>query len=101
VTPGEAHGLMIGANKQTISWAATPGSTSYDVVRGAIAALPVGPFAGDESCFPDNVGTSITDSTLPGVGAGNWYLVRAENCAGNGIYGYQSNGTPQFTFTCP
>jgi len=101
VTPGEAQGLRLLADKQTISWSATPGSTSYDVVRGAVAALPVGPFAGDEICFPDNVGTSVVDATLPALGTSNWYLVRAENCAGNGIYGFQSNGTPQFTFTCP
>jgi hypothetical protein len=76
-------------------------ATRYDVVRGSIDALPVGPGAADESCFDDLAGTSLLDTTEPAPGAGFWYLSRGENACGNGSFGQQSNGTPRTTATCP
>jgi hypothetical protein len=76
-------------------------ASSYDIVRGALGALPVGPGGDDETCFNSVPGTSIVDNTLPAPGTGFWYIVRGENCFDTGAYGSQSNGLPQVTNTCP
>ena len=100
--PGETQNVVAAADKATYSWSATANATVYDVLRGSLGALPVGPGGGDEVCFDDLVGPSVTDATIPAPGTGFWYLSRAENaCVGNGTYGTQSNATPRNSTTCP
>ncbi len=99
--PVEAQGVVVAADKQTYSWTATPGATRYDVLRGSLSALPVGPGGGDEVCF-DNLGApSVVDGAIPPPGTGRFYLSRGENACADGTYGNQSNGSPRTSTTCP
>jgi len=100
-SPAEATGLVFAPDKQTLGWSPAFGATRYDLVRGEVAQLPVGPGGGDEQCFPDIAGTSTIDASVPLSGSGYWYVLRAENACGAGTYGSQSNGTPRITMTCP
>ncbi len=102
----ETTNLRVQSDKQTYIWDPQPNSPRYDVVRGLIGALPVGPGGGDEVCFDDLAAAVITDGTLPAVGAGFWYLSRGENnCAAPGTFGTQgvhgAPGAPRVTTTCP
>ena len=103
--PSETANVAVAADKSTYSWSATPSATRYDVVRGSTGAFPVGPGAGDETCFNDLAGPSLNEPTPPAVGAGFWYLSRAENACGSGTWGTQGvNGAPgaqRVTTTCP
>ena len=51
----------------------------------------------------DGTDTSSFDAATPGVGAANYYLIRAENqCpSGQGSLGNSSDGTPRTGRTCP
>jgi hypothetical protein len=81
----------------TISWSPAPGATHYDVLRGLVSGLPVGPGGEDEVCLDDDyTGTSVTDADDPGPGESFWYLVAGENPCGRGPYGTQQEST-----TCP
>jgi hypothetical protein len=99
--PPEVSGVTFALNKQTLSWASALTATNYDAVRGALAALPVGPGGGDEVCFDNLPGTSMVDGAVPVTGAGFWYIVRGESACGNGSYGQASGGSPRITTTCP
>jgi hypothetical protein len=92
-------------NKTTFTGAAATFATRYDVVRGATNQLPVGPGGGDEICFNDLDGPTVTDAAIPAAGGGFWYLSRGENTCGNGTYGTQGvhgvPGAPRVTTTCP
>ena len=88
-----------------ISWNSTVSAASYDVVRGAIASLPVGPGGGDENCLGSGVaGTTVSDATNPAPGQGFFYLIRGKAACGSGPYGTQgANGAPsnpRATTTC-
>jgi len=90
----------------TITWGAKLEASSYDVFRGLLTGLPVGPGGGDETCLAnDVVGTTVTDPTDPAVDEGFWYLVRGENLCGSGPCGYEAqNGVatnPRVSTTCP
>jgi len=98
--PGETQSVGAAADKVTYTWSAVPLATRYDVVRGSLGSLPVGPSGGDEVCFDDLAGPSLIDTTVPSAGAGFWYLSRAENAC-NGTFGRRSNGAPRVTTTCP
>lgn len=88
-----------------LSWHMAAGSTRSDVVRGLLSALPVGPGGGDEACFDDISGNSLTDGTNPAAGAGFWYLVRGESACDQGPLGFATRGAtptdPRVTTTCP
>lgn len=103
--PTEVHDQRIAANKTTITWGAPPpyAGTTFDVLRGRVAALPVGPGGGDETCIAQNIAaTQTTDATTPALGTSNWYLVR-ERVAGCGVgtYGKTSSGSDRVTGSCP
>ena len=90
-----------------ITWNVGVAATTYDVLRGSLSALPVGPGGTDESCVGNNLAvTTYTDTAVPAVGSGYWYLVRGANaCAGNGPYGYQyirgAQGPARVSTSCP
>src|SRR6185503_11849165 len=101
VTPAQVVSLSVGSgSKDTVSWSAVSLATGYDVLRGALAGLPVGPGAGDEVCQPNVPGTSTTDANNPATGSGFWYLVRARSLSCIGPYGNSTNGARTST-TCP
>jgi subtilisin-like proprotein convertase family protein len=99
--PPEVTGLSAAAIKGTYNWSAAPPATNYDVLRASIGALPIGPGGGDETCFPNVGGTTVTDGSVPTLGTGYGYLARGEWTCGVGTYGKQSNGTPRVSTTCP
>jgi hypothetical protein len=101
LAPSEVHNLTLSANKISMSWTLVPTATAYDVLRGNVPALPVGPGGGDERCFPNIAIPQYTDPNGPALGVGFWYVVRAENSCGTGSYGNRSNGTPRASTTCP
>ena len=98
--PGEAQNVRAD-NKTSYVWDATSGATLYDVVRGSLSALPVGPGGADEACFGDLPAATLVDGASPPLGSGYWYLTRAQSACGNGTYGNRSNGTPRTSTTCP
>jgi len=100
--PGAITGDLFGADKATYSWVAAAGASVYDVVRGPLSALPVGPGGGDEICLGSTVTTSSMDESNPDEGAGVFYVVRGRNaCTAPGTYGFGSGGTERVTQTCP
>jgi hypothetical protein len=101
IVPPETNGMSVAADKATYSWSMLPSATRYDVVRGSIGALPVGPGGGDETCFTDLASPMLADSTLPAPASGFWYLSRGENPCGTGPYGLRHDGNPRVTTTCP
>jgi subtilisin family serine protease len=89
-----------------ISWSLAAGGTTSDAMRGALAALPVGPGGGDEACLGSALAvTSITDPATPAASSGYWYLIRGGNTCGKGSYGFaRRNGAPstlRSSTTCP
>ncbi len=99
--PPETQNVRVQADKVTYIWDPMPNTPHYDVVRGTLSALPVGPGGGDETCFDDLIGAVLVDSTVPAPGAGFWYVSRAENACGIGTYGARSDNTPRTSTTCP
>ena len=102
--PAETQNLTVAANKTTFSWTAVASAIRYDVVRGALGALPVGPGAGDEVCFGNLAVPSLTDATVPAVSSGFWYLSRGESACASGTFGTQgvhgAPGAARVTTTC-
>jgi hypothetical protein len=78
-----------GATTQ-LAWTSLTGAGWYDVVRGDLVALrnSGGNFTtATQSCVNNNLmATSAAVSTALGVGKGIWFLVRGEDCKGNGTY---------------
>jgi hypothetical protein len=98
--PGELVNARFN-DKTTFAWDSVPNTPVYDILRGSISALPVGPGGGDEICFDNDNVSLLTDATTPGTGQGFFYLVRAANACGQGGYGTQKNLTPRLSTTCP
>ncbi|HEX5043614.1 MAG TPA: hypothetical protein VFV75_11950 [Candidatus Polarisedimenticolaceae bacterium] len=89
-------------SKTAMSWGANVWATEYDLVRGGLSGLPVGPGGGDEVCLGQLPGTSGTDAAVPALGTGYWYLVRGQNaCTSPGSYGNNGQGMQRVTSTCP
>ena len=103
--PAEVQSLTAAANKQTYNWSPAASATRYDVVRGSVNGLPVGPGGGDEVCFGSLAGPTVTDAANPSPSTAFWYLSRGGNSCGNGTYGKQGShgapGAPRATTTCP
>ena len=103
--PPETQNVLAAANKTTYSWSSAPFATRYDVVRGGVSALPVGPGGGDEVCFDNLASPTVNDASIPASGAAFFYLSRGENTCGNGTYGFQgfhgAPGAQRVTTTCP
>ena len=96
----EVQSMTASADKITYSWTTATFATRYDVVRGSTGALPVGPGGGDEVCFDNLLGTSLSDTAVPPLHTGFWYLSRGENACGIGTWGNATSG-PRVTTTCP
>ena len=95
---------VIWTDSETLEWDSDePNSgsgTSYDVVRGELAGLPVG--GASEVCWEsDSDDASAPDTTEPSSGTGYYYLVRGENACGVGSYGQDSEANARVTTACP
>ena len=107
-TPAEVDHVQVdrAGGDARISWSLADGATTSDVLRGSLAALPVGPGGGDEACLGSAlVVTSVTDPATPAAQSGFWYLVRGANTCGKGPYGFEGRiaapWTPRNSTTCP
>jgi len=100
------NGVALGklAGSATISWNTAGGATASDVLRGLLSGLPVGPGGGDESCLGSPT-SPASDSDVPAIGTGFWYLIRGTNACGQGTYGFRTAGvvptTERVSTTCP
>jgi hypothetical protein len=102
--PRELTGLTLLPDKIGLAWDAGPirPGTLYDVDRGDLDKLPVGP-GPDELCLAQGLTSPTTnDPALPATGHGYWYLVRERfiDC-GKGTYGFASNATERVSTACP
>ena len=98
--PGELQNARFTA-PTTFVWDTIPNGPTYDVLRGELAALPIGPGGGDETCFNDLLTAVLNDPAPPSPGTGFWYVVRGANACGIGGYGTQHDLTPRTSTTCP
>jgi len=96
--PSEVTALMVaGAGPTTLSWTAQGGGVRYDVASASLASLIGGGGTGAAQCLLDdrtNAG-GVDARPLPPVGAGVYYIVRAQNPCGSGPYGFSSSGVPE------
>ncbi len=99
--PAEIQNLTVAADKSTLIWSPASDATAYQVVRGAVDALPVGSSAVGEACFESLPAPAFVDPATPELRAGFWYLPQARNPCGPGPLGTQSNGTARVTPACP
>lgn len=99
----EVTGLILtplGFPETQLQWNPLPSAISYEVYRGTISTLP-GTYG---SCFAGGLAsTSTTDTALPSVGQGFFYMVTARNAFGEeGPKGFRSNGLEQANpLPCP
>jgi len=94
---------LVSPTKTTFTWAAGSGAgTTYDVLRGTLSTLPVGPGAG-ETCLANNLATtSMTNTGNPASGTGLWYVVRGQVAGcGVGSYGFATSGAERISTGCP
>ncbi len=97
--PGETLGLRF-SNKTTLVWNPEKSIGKYELYRGAISSLP-GTWG---ACFAANLANATsTDSQLPSLGTGYFYLVTARNrLSEEGTKGKRSNGSTRTnTNPCP
>ncbi len=80
--PTEVTGLRLAADRTTLSWdpqAESAGAgTVYDVVRGALDALPPGG-SSETTVEAGSSDATATDGAIPAEGEGFYYLVAARN----------------------
>jgi len=98
--PGELQNAQF-TNATTLTWDTIPNAPHYDVLRGELSALPVGPGGGDEICFDELATALVFDAAIPPSGTGFWYVVRGSNACGIGSYGTRHDLTPRTSTTCP
>jgi hypothetical protein len=94
------------ASNVVITWNMADGALTSQVLRGHVSGLPVGSHVAGERCLIDNTEfNTLTDSELPAMGDGFWYLVRGGNAAGHGSYGFEGlhgvPAAPRISSTCP
>ena len=108
--PEVERGVRVDRNgtDAAIAWNPAAGAASSSVLRGLVSALPVGSSPGNEICLASRVPvptSSVTDTGVPPLGNGFWYLVRGESACGAGPYGYEGqNGAPtvpEVSAACP
>ena len=98
--PAEAASLSLRAlNKMALTWGPLAGTAFYEIVRGSLSNLPVGPGGGDESCLGGLTDAYAVDASTPAPGHGYWYDLRASNGCTHGPYG-PATGGPRNTATC-
>jgi len=102
--PPEIAGVAF-SSRTSLRWrsraSASGTATLYDVLRGPLAALPVGP-GSDEVCAADgSAATSLGAATAPLPGTGFYYLVRGSTVCGVGSYGLASAGPERDSNACP
>lgn len=107
--PAEVDGGVLvsrSGSDAVLTWNVAAGALTSSVLRGHVSGLPVGRAGADERCLVSGSPSgTLTDPELPASGDGFWYLVRGENVAGNGPYGFEERhgvpAAPRISATCP
>ena len=97
--PGEVNDILF-SNKTTFAWDPEKSVGSYNLYRDLISTLA----GGFGVCHPPELLTeTTTDTDVPAVGTGYFYLVTAENLLDEeGTKGFRSNGTERANLApCP
>jgi hypothetical protein len=85
-TPGLVLAKAPSGSAITLAWAAVPGATAYDIVRGSLTDLRLsgGDFSSaTQSCVADDfAATSLVDDGVDN----EWYLVRVVACGAPASY---------------
>jgi hypothetical protein len=102
--PSEILGLAFPA-PAALTWASAAGEagpgTTYDVLRGVLAELPVGSGGGEICLEAESADPAAEDDDFPPAGGGYFYLVRGANASGSGGYGADSSALPRESAACP
>ena len=102
--PAEVAALSIDA--ANLSWSdlstqAGPG-VAYDILRGDTGALAIDGGIGSAACEGSGLpGVTVSHGLDPAPGAIDYFLTRARNICGSGIYGFDSASNPRFNTACP
>jgi hypothetical protein len=100
--PGAARDLILGSDKQMLSWSLPlmPGGSAltYDTIR---ADSPLGFDVAGTCVTTADPATASSDSSAPVVDAVFYYLIRAETGCGSGPVGNATDGTPREAVSCP
>lgn len=90
------------AGVTTLAWSTVSGADHYNSYRGTIPAGGMGssPSPYNQSCLEsaDSAGDGVTlssDSGIPPIGTGRFYLATGENACGEGSLGNASSGAPR------
>ena len=97
--PLEVRNVLF-TSQTTLIWDRDPTSDLYNLYSGLIGTLPG---LGYGPCVQASLaGNTFTDATIPGLGAGIFYLVTAENRLGEeGTKGFNSAGLQRAGSLCP
>lgn len=96
--PGQTTNLRF-VNKTGLAWDTVSGAANYDLCRGNLGAFY---FKYDHACIAKALGApNGTDSLLPAAGKGFYYLSRATNACGRGIFGTARDGAGIPNPVCP
>jgi hypothetical protein len=95
--PSPLNGVRVdGGASSTVSWSAVDGASSYDIVRGDVAALTelsdhvdLGPV---QCLAAQTTALSTLDATIPSLGQTFYYLMRIRWGTNRDIYGRSSGG---------
>ena len=102
--PGEVRNLRYDT-RNLLAWAPeatrSGSGTTYDVLRGSLAQLPVGSGASETCAGPGIAGTTLGETAVPAAGTGIYYVVRGTNSCGDGSYGFRSSGAERASTVCP
>jgi hypothetical protein len=101
VTGPPDSSILTFGDAETLLWSNSGASTVREVVRGLLSELPVGAGASEICLGSGMTGSSATDSEMPSLGEGFWYVSRESNGCGVGTYGRASDGTLRTTSACP
>jgi Thrombospondin type 3 repeat len=101
--PPQVTNVRLVKTSPQMSWTATPGGTSYDVVSGAVSALVVNGVTSATCLINNTASTSYNDTRAnPSPGTGYYYLVRSSNICGAGSYGQATSGAEELPAVgCP
>jgi len=105
--PVEVAGLAVsGGTDATVTWssqASTAGNgTLYDLVTGSLGVLRSTGTYSAATCVSSLSSATHSDSTVPVLGDGSYYLVAAENACGSGGYGDSGQvPDPRDSIACP
>jgi YD repeat-containing protein len=104
-SPHQITGVRWRSDKTTLEWnsdAPYSGSaTTYDVLRGLLADLPVSGALTEYCLDPASADTTASDAEVPAQDACFYYVVRGDNECGTGSYGEATGGSPRSSPVCP